>query len=378
MDTPQTSSINTQVSQSSSVAPVTPTIPNPNPVPPVNKPKKKFSLFIGVIVLLLVLIGGVAFAFSYIQKPAIAPEVMVSPLPVETPTDNSVVMGGKLYTNTKLGFRLTHPDNWKVCETPGVRLSFIDLDQACAPPYVPYNLQVTEIANTQVVEDYVAPGDSANYVKSGKQSVKIGKNQFIKQSFKPISDTFDTVYFYDLIDPVNNRVIEFYAIGKDVQEEVLEKTLSTFEFTDTNEVMVPGDSQTTYTNTAYSYSVSFPSSWKAYDQASGPGVSVATPRSDIVDVIDKTQSASIPYPSGVIVFQHHSEIPELYTSWTRSDTSINGIHTRIYENTNEASVVYIFTAPEMASFMEVRFNASKEVPAYKTFESIISTFKFNL
>lgn len=169
--------------------------------------------------------------------------------------------------------------------------------------------------------------------------------------------------------------IKFNGVS-DVKNQTITQILSTFKFTSSEKTSSIPSGFTTYKNSAYNYNLSFPSTWKAYDQSSGPGVTMATSRSELVDIMDTTRPASLPYPSEVVALQHYSEIPALYSSWKRSDTIINDIPTRIYENSNEGSVVYIFTAPEMASFMELRFNGSKEVRSYKTFEQIASTFKF--
>lgn len=80
-------------------------------VPPVvpsaqNLPKKKMPRIIGVVVVLLLLIAGAAFAFKYVQEPAIAPE-----MPIQTPKEevSESIDTWEMYTNAQLGVRFYYP-----------------------------------------------------------------------------------------------------------------------------------------------------------------------------------------------------------------------------------------------------------------------------
>lgn len=134
----------------------------------------------------------------------------------------------------------------------------------------------------------------------------------------------------------------------------------------------------TYENTAYGYSISFPSTWKAFSIAAGSGATDALPESLIVDISDTNQT-SRPYPNGVITIQGFDAMPSYDSTWTKSLTNINGAAVTIYDKTDAQdgpSVAYIIQGSPGAKYIEVLFRSSKQDSIYKTFSVIISTFKF--
>lgn len=208
---------------------------------------------IPMLIGLLVIAAGAAGYFAYQnyqlkqqnkqRQPSLTPiiaepttTVLTTDVPSSTP---GVESSWETHTNTKLGFEIKHPDNWKPCLTQGIASYFIDVNQECKPPYAEYFLQFSVKENTQTVDVYSPPGVESAYEATGKQTVTLGSNQYIKQGFKQVEDfswneqTYPAgplVLFYDLVDINENRVLEFYkSPGSSTDEGTIEQVLSTLQ-----------------------------------------------------------------------------------------------------------------------------------------------------
>lgn len=167
--------------------------------------------------------------------------------------------------------------------------------------------------------------------------------------------------------------VQFNGVSN-LKDQTITQILSTFKFTDEKAKTSSTPSGfTSYKNTALQYSLTLPSTWRAYDQVSG---SAAKPTSDIVDIMDINRPASTPYPSGVIEITTYSSMVNAYASWQHSTKTINDIVVQVYENENETASVYLFPQPNRDSFIQLKFNGSKESSYYPGFVQIASSFKF--
>lgn len=172
--------------------------------------------------------------------------------------------------------------------------------------------------------------------------------------------------------PSENTIL---ILHQDTPEKkaLFDQILSTFKFTGSESTSSVPSGFTSYKNTALQYSLTLPSTWRAYDQVSG---SAAKPTSEIVEIMDINKPASTPYPSGVIEITTYSSMVNAYASWQHSTKTINDIVVQVYENENEAASVYLFPQPNRDSFIQLKFNGSKESSYYPGFVQIASSFKF--
>lgn len=169
---------------------------------------------------------------------------VASPTLTPDPTAN-----WKTYSNTSYGLSLLFPKEWEPCITQGTA-SFLLAPGKCNPPYAEYYLAITVLKDTQEVPVYMGPGDANAYTSTGKQTITLGSNKFIKQKFiqtKPYEwnakqyPVGPVVIFYDLVDSNKNRVIEFYkSPSSKTDEATVEQILSTFKFVDPDKIFCGG------------------------------------------------------------------------------------------------------------------------------------------
>ena len=216
----------------------------PQPVAPTPPPKNNSGILIGIFLLFLGILVGLVIdkttLLSTLRIPYLSvtptPTLIPSPTPTPDPTAN-----WKTYTNTKYNFSFLFPKEWESCMSQGTG-SWLVSPGKCNPPYADYFIQISVLTNTNKVPDYSGPGDASAYSSSGKQTVTLGTNQFIKQKFiQTKSFTWNgkeypagpNVIFYDVVDTKNNQVIELYKSPDSITDEAtIDQILSTFRFTE--------------------------------------------------------------------------------------------------------------------------------------------------
>jgi len=208
--------------------------------PLTNNKKSSKVIMIIVVVLFILSLAGLTFYFIGSRESEVketpAPVVTFAPTPTAT-TDPTA--GWKTYTNSKYGFSLLFPNAWDSCMTQGTG-SFLVAPGKCNPPYAEYYLSISVLVNEKEVPDYMGPGDPNAYTSTGKQTITIGIQQFIKQKFTQINPITlngkeypagPTVIFYDLVDNTHNQVIEFYkSPTSNLDETTIDQVLSTLKF----------------------------------------------------------------------------------------------------------------------------------------------------
>ena len=132
----------------------------------------------------------------------------------------------------------------------------------------------------------------------------------------------------------------------------------------------PTDNWKTYTNTAYGYSVQFPSSWRTQLIAAGAGDQEALPNSRHVDFFDpniKTNDPSTGASKGVITIQYFDLLPEQFSD-TPYDYQIGNAKAIKKEN-----VYYVKANRGILEILVLLPENKQEEP---TFNQILSTLNF--
>lgn len=133
----------------------------------------------------------------------------------------------------------------------------------------------------------------------------------------------------------------------------------------------PTDNWKTYTNTAYGYSIKFPSSWRTQLIAAGARDQEALPNSRHVDLFNpniKTYDASIGASKGVITIQYFGLLPEQFAN-TPYDYQIGNAKAIKKEN-----VYYVKSGRGILEILVALPENQQDEPA---FDQILSTFKLN-
>lgn len=127
-----------------------------------------------------------------------------------------------------------------------------------------------------------------------------------------------------------------------------------------------------YTNTAFDYSIQFPSTAKALIAESGNiAASSNANRIEIIGLVNP----SMPYPYGVITIRGYNSKPSDPPSETNSNVTVNGIPATQYESPNEGNVTYVIATPKN-QFIEILFTYGPADPIINTFNQILSTLTF--
>ena len=193
-----------------------------------------------ILIFIAVVVGGY---FLYTNSQKSAPVSIPAPQQTIQPT----VISSAEISKVGWGFEVKLPRDWKFCldkeENSFITGNIVSANQNCQPVSNESYMQVIVRKNTQEVSLYSPPGPDKAYEATGKQTVTLGTNKFIKQAFKQIksfnwndqgeiSPVGSVLLNYDIVDVNRNRVINFYKNpNSKIEEKTIEEILSTFKFT---------------------------------------------------------------------------------------------------------------------------------------------------
>ena len=266
--TPQSNSSTTPVPP---VAPVPPSPMSPASTPQI-APNKKWTTFIGSLLVLGFLIGGLAFASKYFQKPATAPEVVVSPSPLEAPITNSIE-----------GWRTIIRDDWKV-QVPAAwnYLACVGIETALyigsmhtSDTTMECNFEPTgtvwvntELANYEIPVDKTDPQTGQPILKiAEKKSITVANQPAVwqKEEVSRVGEVW--VQSIKVYIQQNNKTY-IITLADLSQENTFNQILSTFEFLEpqasTSEIKTVECVNGTYKDDSVGFSIECPSNVKAY------------------------------------------------------------------------------------------------------------------
>lgn len=228
-----------QLSQTPEIVSPQPEISQQVPVP-----KKKMPRIFGVVVVLLLLVAGAAFAFTYFQEPVVEPgKPVTTPIITETPipVSDSSTEGWNMYTNTKHNFSFKYPAEWTIKSDDGVVTFYREIEA--------YQQDSTHPGGKKLVNEYqvkvltlttIVATEIDTVVTEYKDKLKLYdiETTSIKNGIKVdglIPGYENPGAFSGLfLQGKNNDVIYFEP---ELDKKTLDQILSTFEFTEIDETL---------------------------------------------------------------------------------------------------------------------------------------------
>lgn len=197
-----------------------------------NMPKKRMPM-VGLVVLLLILLGGAAFAFKYVQKPAIAPEA--SPMTaIETPVATTdPTEGWKTYETAN--FRVKYPATQLTltkCEGEVGNYWTQNPTGQDQDSSVPQNCARDSRFNLEIVEWSTMPTFDERYAVQSEPIV-VGGLTGTKYTFTRLENQEGPGegWYIDVLVKKDDKVFDFYTRNQDLVP-IFDQMLSTFKFTD--------------------------------------------------------------------------------------------------------------------------------------------------